>query len=477
MESVNIFPNIPYETDWLGTNAVFYDLETSRAAHTISELLDGVDLKPDLIGISNFLNYGFSVFGRTVVENVRMTDPNSILTRLPNGSLKYEVLSDPVIPLLKEETTVLEVESLISQWFDRDAKLFPSTDYDYVLPLSGGLDSAMLGWFLSKRDNVYSYTYGISWYQKMSYEVVNARTTAKKLGLRWEQIKLEKFHNFMDMQHEVYGPSMHAHSMYHFEFFTEVIKRSGVKKLRGISGIYGDLWAGSWSFDFEIHLPSDLRKLAIRHGMYSEKFAHDFQQLHPGTSFSLDEENFIKNNFSVLQDAKFKVICAARMKMSLIRHLVDTPNYLGINTASPFLDLEIAMSMLNLPQEIRSDRNWQKTFLLQKNILPKKKTFADYTNALDFYGAYRCPPKTVSFSGDTSFLPSIELADFFEKARVHPCLAFLKIFNDRLPWRMKFKKISELLYKQQRSYIDLMLIIPLLRTFSRVIDAPSKIEN
>ena len=165
------------------------------------------------------------------------------------------------------------------------------------------------------------------------------------------------------------------------------------------------------------------------------------------------------------------------MKMSLIRHLVDTPNYLGINTASPFLDLEIAMSMLNLPQEIRSDRNWQKTFLLQKNILPKKKTFADYTNALDFYGAYRCPPKTVSFSGDTSFLPSIELADLFKKARVHPCLAFLKIFNDRLPWRMKFKKISELLYKQQRSYIELMLIIPLLRTFSRVIEAPSKIEN
>ena len=147
MQPIHEFPETPYRTDWLGTNAVFYDLITSRAAPTFNQLLDGIDVKPDLIGISNYLNYGFSVFGRTVVENIRITDPNSILRRLPDGTLSYEVLCDPVLDLLDNTSSVEVVEDLLSEWFNKEYSLDSTNSIKYILPLSGGLDSTLLGWF------------------------------------------------------------------------------------------------------------------------------------------------------------------------------------------------------------------------------------------------------------------------------------------------------------------------------------------
>jgi hypothetical protein len=477
MNSVYDFPLKPYATDWLGTNAVFYDLPTSRAALTINELLDGNVVEPDLIGISNYLNYGFSVFGRTIVENIRITEPNSVLKRLPSGALSYEVLNDPVIQMINQTSTSEDVENLITEWFDRELALNPSKCNNYILPLSGGLDSAMLAWFLKGRKNVHAFTYGISWFQKFSFETLNARATAHKLNMKWNQIKLGKFHNFLEMQHELYGATMHAHSMYHFEFYSKIREYFGPGKLQSVSGIYGDLWAGSWSFDFKLQHPSDLRNLAIRHGVYSEGLVMKFQELHPDVCFTLDEEEFFNKNRELLANSKFRIITAARIKMSLIRHLIDTPTFLGIDTISPFLDIEIAMSMLNLPKNVRMNRSWQKTFLKEKNILPRKNRFADYSNDLDFYGCYKCPPKPFDKSEDIPFLPRVQIEELIAKSRVNRRLVILRILNNRILSRFQLRVLNELLNKQYIAYVDLMLMTPLLKTFSKRLQSNTVLEK
>ena len=466
MQSMQEFPETPYKTDWLGSNAVFYDLITSRAAPTFNQLLDGIDVKPDLIGISNYLNYGFSVFGRTVVENIRITDPNSILRRLPDGTLSYEVLRDPVLDLLDNESSVEVVEDLLGEWFNKEFSTDSSNSIKYILPLSGGLDSTLLAWFLREKNNVYSFTYGISWFQKISFEVVNARLTAKKLDINWKQIKLGKFHMYMTKQHTVYGATMHAHSMYHFEFYTQVIQELGQSNLRAISGIYGDLWSGSWNFDFEPHNALELRNLAIRHGIYSEKLAQKFQQMHPTVCFTLDEDKFIEDKKAFLSNSKYRIVTAARIKMSLIRHLIDTPTFLGINVRSPFLDINIAMNILNLPENIRADRAWQKTFLKEKGILPKNYRFADYSNNSDFYACYHYPPDIVNLPENISFLPSFNIQKLLEKTRVSHFLLIAKLLKDSLKGFLYPPFLSKLLHIQQQSYVDLMLLIPLLKTFS-----------
>ena len=467
MHSVYDFPLTPFETDWLGSNSVFYDLVTSRAALTINELLDGNVINPDLIGIYNYLNYGFSVYGRTVVENIRMTEPNSVLKRLPTGALSYESLDDPVAQLINQSSTVQDVENLISEWFDREQALKPTKETKYILPLSGGFDSAMLAWFLKEKKNVHAFTYGISWFQKFSFETLNARSTAHRLNMNWSQVKLGKFHNFMEVQHELYGPTTHAHSMYHFEFYTKILDKLGAGQFQALSGIYGDIWAGSWNFNTELNSSADLRNLAIRHGLYSERLVKRFQELYPDMSFTIDEDAFFKRNRELLKSPKFRIITAARIKISLIRHLIDTPTFLGIETKSPFLDIRVAMSMLNLPENIRSNRRWQKSFLKEKNILPRKNLFSDYSNDLDFYGCYSCPPEPFETFEDIPFLPPVQIAELASKSRVNRRLAILRILNNRILKRFKLRAPSELLDKQYFAYIDLMLMTPLLKTFSK----------
>jgi hypothetical protein len=75
-----------------------------------------------------------------------------------------------------------------------------------------------------------------------------------------------------------------------------------------------------------------------------------------------------------------------RTKMMLLQSLISIPEHYGYNGYSPFLDENIALSMLNLPDDRRLDRAWQRDYFRKKNVLfeEEKHTFT-YQNSLNYY--------------------------------------------------------------------------------------------
>ena len=263
-----------HATDWLGSNPIFFNSETNQCSTNFLEVIDINNCRISDDGLKDYLNYGYSVFGQTVIENVRFTPSNSELWRNHIGQLKLVQLPDSISENLDFESSVsdvirsieVEMQSILSKH---------SNCKNIVLPLSGGMDSKLIGLSLQGKKNVRSYTYGISDNQSNSFEVSGARDFARRINLRWSQVKLGEFHKYLGVNFDLYGASTHAHSMYHFEFYSKILESldDGSRNLV-ISGIYGDLWAGSWEFSKEINSPSELRLLSLSHGINANEVSN-----------------------------------------------------------------------------------------------------------------------------------------------------------------------------------------------------------
>jgi hypothetical protein len=380
--------SVVHETDWLGSNLVFFNAETGVYSPRLKDLTSK-DSKIHKDGLESFLRFGFAFQGQTPFDQIKFTLPNQVLLRKPNGDLVVEDRIDPVITFLGRKATEHDAIEGIREWIRK----FYDSPLDRgdvtALPLSGGFDSRMLAYFSQNRSSVRAFSYGTSLVQKRSHEVKIASRVAAECGLRWNQIQLGDFHDFLDENDLLYGASTHAHSMYHFEFFTKIREFLGeVSSPSVLSGIYGDVWAGSWEFD-SISGPEDVRTLSTNHGIDASSL------MLPSRRATELEQIFWEKNKDYLKDPAFRIISAARIKMVLIRHLLQTPSALGFRVYSPFLDLDIAMSMLLIDKERRRDRLWQKEFLNKAINIPLPKRWPEL-NALDMYACYRRPPPKLS---------------------------------------------------------------------------------
>ncbi len=355
-----------HKTDWLGSNSVYYSTLLGQFSSNFNELTSRLSSNLDKFGLIDYLRFGFSPYDSTAIEGILRTPANSSLYFTDLGKLILVQDEDPALEIIDTQSTIDDVRKALTNWFD-EFKSRNTRDTSIVLPLSGGMDSQLLGCFLKKHfgvSNLQAFTYGVSKKQIDSYENVYAQEFAKSVGIKHKFIELSSYHSYLDEHYNIYGTSIHAHSMYHMEFYQEInqilnLTHENSISRTVISGAYGDLWAGSWSFPKELKSPEELKNLILNHNV-------TWGDPIPGLVTPAQEEFFtnFKNN---LLNPRYRVIAAARLKMILINHLRITPEWAGFQVESPFLDFNVASKMLCLPTELRDKRIWQKSLLQEFN--------------------------------------------------------------------------------------------------------------
>lgn len=375
-----------FETDWLSSQPVFYNEKTCKASHNINDVIDYANLELHPEGFNNYLDFGYSVLEQTPVNYVKFLRHSSSLWVDEQGKLSVEYLDDPVERWLDYRLSENDVIELIRE---RVRAWERSVEGEIIIPTSGGYDSRLLNWCIEDKSRIRSFTYGISENQAESYEVVYAQRLSEILGTRWEQIELGDFHNYFDDWGSLFGVSTHAHGMYHLEFYSKILpKVNGGNSL--LSGIIGDAWAGS------VNIPTlescdDVRRLGYSHGLHADSAQSVF---HVEQSLLSGYWEIKKNQ---LEDSRFRVIESMRFKLMLLCYLKIVPQVYGFRWWSPFLDIDVAMAMLNLPTKRRNKRIWQKEFFMKIGLdLESMNLQATSQNRLDIQALYRIPVSTLN---------------------------------------------------------------------------------
>lgn len=367
------------QTDWLASDTIFYNTASNKYSKNINELIDFGNFDWHWEGLYNYLDFGYSVLEQTPIKNIKFLRHSSSLVRGENGKLDVNYHQDPAE---KWQGIVSHEDDILHLLQDKIKKWEKSTNGEIILPTSGGYDSRILNLMIEDKSRIRSFTYGLSQSQKDSYEVVHAKKIAEILGTKWEQISLGYYHKYFDEWYDSYGISTHAHGMYHIEFYHQM-KDQIEGNNHFLSGIIGDAWAGSVSIDDLSH-SSDLKNLGYTHGLRA-----DPEHLHNKNISSDIRNKYFGAKDSSLKQPFWKTIESMRLKIILLNYLVRIPQKFGFHTFAPFLDIDLALGMLTLPNERRKDRIWQKKFFERQNLdLESMNLDVSYENNLNFQSSH-----------------------------------------------------------------------------------------
>jgi len=372
-----------FEQDWLGTQPYFYNLETGKHGPKFHDAVDSANFSFDNSGLDTYFRFGYSVFGSTPVKNVKFLEANSQLWVDETGSLILKRLPDPLDHWSHSPTTVDDVidrlRSSVGHWASKQQG-------QVILPLSGGLDSRLLLWAFPVKSQVHAYTYGISKNPSDSTEVIYASEIAQRMHIKWNHVNLAGFHDYINQWDSFYGLSMHSHGMYQMKFYHEISKIEGEENLPLLSGILGDVWAGSIPF-MQIFSSEDIARLGFTHGVQAESTSLLTQNSGPALM-----EEYFRQNKDKIDNPQQQVVSIARLKIMLLSYLFSTPVQFGFLPWSPFLDLETVRAMLFLPQKLRNNRSWQRDFLAREGLgIDRKARRRETFNSLDFDEQARNP--------------------------------------------------------------------------------------
>ena len=363
-------------TDWLASELVFYLADGSACSRSAGELIrtaSNLEIHPE--GLYNYLDYGYSVFSQTPVKQLMFMPPCAELVRRADGGFACESGPDPYDQIdryrLSESDLIDLVRHKVQEW----ERGLPG-DQEIVLPLSGGYDSRFLLWCLKDPSRVRAYTYGGSTDQTKSEDVVYARALAERFNIRWEHVPLIAFNDYMDRWIDEFGPATHAHGMYHYEFFTHIRRRlTGRHAL--LSGIFGDVWAGSIPPISNLDV-SKLASLGYTHGLKADRNA----MLVPIDHALRD--GYWAEHKERLTDPRYQIVTTIRLKIILISYLFRVPRLFNLEPWTPFLEPEVALAMLNLPQARRNNRQWQRDFFQTEGLdLENQKIRGNRSNTLN----------------------------------------------------------------------------------------------
>ena len=379
-----------YETDWLNTKPIFYNEKTKKVSYNINDVIDYADLEFDSEGLGNYLDFGYSVLGHTPVKGVKFLRWSSVITVEDGRYTNIEQKPDPAERYIERQVSEEEIWDLIHEEVNSGI----STD-GVIIPTSGGYDSRILNYMYDKKDNILSYSYGISPIQSESSEVVYARALCKKLGVKWDRIPLRDFNSRIGDWINLYGCSTHSHGMYHMEFYEKIANKLGhdVNNYTLLSGIIGDAWAGTVDYQENIN-ETNFNKLGYTHGLHADS---EYCLLKSNHEIVAD---YLERNKYRLKTAFGQVLASMRMKMILLSYLLNIPAHSGFKQVkAPYLNIDIALGMLNLPPNRRADRLWQKEFFIKNGLdVENWGLFADYRNGLDIYAMQAVTPKPLDIS-------------------------------------------------------------------------------
>ena len=413
-----------YESDWLASRPFFYSFKNGRASHNVNEVIDLADLELDAEGLNDYLDYGFCVFERTPVRDVRLLRYSSRLLRGPGG-LRVQYLDDPALPWLERRSTVDEVLEVASARINAAA----AGDGPVVVPTSGGLDSRLLNLLVSDRKRVRAFTFGVSDDPRRSLEAVRARELARRLGIRWDLVPVRDFHRYLDEWDALYGICTHAAGMYQIAFYRRVLEKVAPGS-PVLSGSCGDWFAGGGSeilSAITVHDPGDVLALLLAFPCVRA----DSRQSRFG-SWRLGGWRLLDGEPRLRREALPRVVAAVRLRVALLSSLVAAPESLGLAARAPYADIDLAMRMVTLPTALRVNRRWQRELFARWGVdLESAHLPADGRSTLN-YQALRCVPLQPL---DVSLLSEVVKPDYVRWINRH--VGALGLPSEAL-WRLSF---------------------------------------
>lgn len=363
------------ENDWLGSIPVFYNIETNEVS-TYSELVFSNENEIDIKGLLNYFDAGFCLYGHTQFKNIKFLRYYSKLT-IANNIIKIEEKEDVVFKNSNIQSNPADVLEKIKNYILKGEKYF---DKKIILPLSGGYDSRLLSSFVSNKNQILSFTYGISKKQESSYEVVYAKKLSQQLEFSWKQIELSDFNNYINKWHCLFGFSTHLHGMYQMEFYDKIIKNCTPSNCTVLSGIIGDAWSGKIKF-IPIDNFEQLNNLTYSHGMNLDKKYYNNKN-------NIYSQNEFHKNKKIYLDEKYQIVQRMRNKIILLNYLLSVPEHYGLISWTPFLNFDIVDSMLSLSENDKVNRVWQTNYFKENGLDFEKMTLKkSMTNTLNYDSA------------------------------------------------------------------------------------------
>lgn len=420
-----------FKTDWLASTPVFYNEKSHKISHNINDVIDWYSIEFHPEGLNNYLDFGYSVFGQTPVKNVKFLKHSSEIF-LHNNELKIINHPDPVLdwfsshPSCSREKDVLElIEHRIQQWE-------AATSGPILIPTSGGFDSRLLNYFIKDRSRIRAFTYGVSPRQVDSYEVVYAKALCDKLCVQWKRIELGDQHKYFNEWFRLFGVATHAHGMYHCEFYNKILHC--FPELKGcnlLSGIIGDGWAGG--IEHKVIKESNFSDLGYTHGLNADSSFSKFN-----SSRQLMKSFFFQNN---VNHELLQVVYVLRTKMMLLNFLLTVPQYYGFNVWSPFLDMDIALNMLNISPERRKGRIWQVDFFRNNGLyLEERHNKSNTLNNLNHQALSKRSVKPLDTKSLSRFISTKYAKDINRKLTKPSYLENIIPFLFSLPIPSRIKK-------------------------------------
>jgi len=153
-----------------------------------------------------------------------------------------------------------------------------------------------------------------------------------------------------------------------------------------LSGSVGDWWSGQ---KVPLNVPKDhhnFNSLFFNHGI---SIPPEFIKVR--TDHSIKRQEYENNIKRLNDDELFKIVFARRGRIGLATYIYRTAA-LYFDVYTPFYDLNIAMSQLNLPGDQRIGRKWLTNFFKENNLDiehdKKKRIIASNDYGLDVKTAY-----------------------------------------------------------------------------------------
>jgi hypothetical protein len=368
--------SIEVENDWLGCIPVFYNKKELIVSTLSLKTFKGKDI--NINGVHSFLRFGYSVYQETAYSDVKYLRYYSKLI-VKQNSFDILLKDDPAknSDWLKHSYDEADVLSSIKAYVNAVEK---KVDGSIVLPTSAGFDSRLLNVMVNDKSRVKSYTYGVSQNQSRNKQVVYASKLAKILNTQWKHVEISSFYDLMPQWHKLFGFSVHLHGMFYIAFYKKIIEQNKNNVVSLLSGIIGDVWSGN-VINPTIDCFEKLSYLGYTHGLalQPEKIVND------GYS---NEKKFYNHNKEFLNDHRFALVSSMRMKLMLLCHLTQLPEYFGIPVWTPFLDFNIATKILCIPHSRWKGRKWQIDYFKQNKVWLEEMNLS-YTknNRVNFIGA------------------------------------------------------------------------------------------
>lgn len=363
------------ETDWLGLKTAYF----KENMEPITE--HGMLLEKQRIvsaeGLMIYSSFGYSAFGSSWLQGISKLLPNQELVLTSEAQWALQTKDDPFF----NKSTEFDEKDIPWTIRDRLNRRLAGTEEHIILPLSGGFDSRLLLWALRDlpRERIHCFTYGSSFPQRESREAVLASHLAKSEGVSWQLVPVGN-HRYLEPEWiKRYGFHFHAHGMMHMQFYSRISDQFDPAKSVVLSGLVGDLFSGKITVD-PIRRASELTLLGLTHGRNLK--GGDLPKVR--SNFEI-RQNYFSERAVNLADPKYRIVELIRTKMNLLRYLIEVPESFGFRVLAPLVEQDIAMSMLNLPEERRKNRRWQTEFFEQEGLFPSRLQKSGLTNlSLDY---------------------------------------------------------------------------------------------